>query len=92
VTCFNMLGGGVTSLVLDFDVDLVVGGFRPGLVDDCVGDDEFLRVAPKPIPEPEERREAIIFSKPTNAPAKTKRIFVVSIVYCSPFPPLELSR
>jgi len=33
-----------------------------------------------------ERREAIIFSSPIKAPANTKRIWEVSMVYCSAFP------
>lgn len=48
--------------------------------------EEPLRVAPNPRDEPEEMREEIIFSSPTKAPANTKRMFVVSMVYCSLFP------
>lgn len=42
--------------------------------------------APKPSEDPDDRREEIIFSNPTKAPANTKRMFVVSMVYCSLFP------
>lgn len=47
-----------------------------------------LREAPKPRDEPEEIRDEIIFSNPTKAPANTKRMLVVSMVYCS-FLPLD---
>ena len=43
--------------------------------------------APKPIDDPEDSRELMIRSSPMNAPAKMKRIFEVSIVYCSLFDP-----
>ena len=42
--------------------------------------------APKPMEEPDERRFDTIFSRPTKAPANTKRMLVVSIVNCSLFP------
>lgn len=60
-----------------------------------VGDDDdgwreeeggSLSWAPNPRDEPDERREEMMRSNPTNAPAKTKRMFVVSMVYCSLFP------
>jgi len=43
----------------------------------------------KPRDEPEERRLEIIFSRPTKAPAKTKRMLEVSMVYCSFLPVAE---
>ena len=48
--------------------------------------DGDLRFAPKPMEEPEESREEIIFSSPTKAPANTKRMLKVSMVYCSLLP------
>lgn len=49
--------------------------------------DEALRsCAPNPILVPDESRLVMIFSNPTNAPANTNRIFVVSMVYCSLLP------
>lgn len=46
----------------------------------------FLSCAPKPMDAPADRRDVMIFSRPTNAPAKTNRMFDVSIVHCSLFP------
>jgi len=60
--------------------------WRAGILLDFGSTGEFFSWAPKPIDEPEERRDEIIFSRPTKAPANTKSMLLVSIVYCSLLP------